>query len=213
MAACIRASVPAPAFRPTGPAATPASAPSSNLSFSSPSTLSSFMSSRKKSVDDAPICGPTLPPPARRYTGLHHPTSLVCWLTTPRPPSPPTVNATLITRGNTAIALARETSSRGLALSGTGMMASNASAAFSDCSAASLICLSVESFARAETTTIAASATPTKSVCCFVGFMTVSPFLGKCGRHFLDRGGEHQQRPPVDDQVEPHREADEPRPR
>jgi hypothetical protein len=53
----------------------------------------------------------TLGPPTRKKTGWAHP-SPRRWLTTPRPPSPPTVKATLMTRGKTAIAFRRAPSPR-----------------------------------------------------------------------------------------------------
>ena len=67
------ASVAAAPLRPTGPAATDASAPSVSLSCKSRSIPCSFMTSRTRSVDSAPICTPKLPFSTFRNTGALQP--------------------------------------------------------------------------------------------------------------------------------------------
>jgi hypothetical protein len=73
IAAFSSASVEADAVRPTGPATALPSPPISNLSFSRPAIASSFMNNKTKSVFDAPICKPTLPPPKSKNAGALQP--------------------------------------------------------------------------------------------------------------------------------------------
>src|SRR5579871_942660 len=73
MSACICASVWAVAVRPTGPAATEASAPSVNLLESSLSAPRAFITSMIKSVSDPPIWNPILPPSMRTVPGADQP--------------------------------------------------------------------------------------------------------------------------------------------
>src|SRR6185436_9073133 len=91
MSACICASVCAVAVRPTGPAATEPSAPNVNLLDSSLSAPRSFMTNMIRSVDDAPIWKPTLPPSMRTVPGADHPSPLLSRQDTyPFPYFPPT---------------------------------------------------------------------------------------------------------------------------
>ena len=82
-----------------------------------------------------------------------------------------------MTRGNTAMAFARARRFRGIALSGTCMIASNAFAALADCSAAFLTSFSSASFERAcgerpvATIVAASAAAATNSLCVVAGFM------------------------------------------
>src|ERR1017187_7900662 len=66
-------SVPAWAFRPTGPAEAAASAPSLNLFLSMSCRPFWFMAMRTRSVDWPPICQPKLPPASCTKTGALHP--------------------------------------------------------------------------------------------------------------------------------------------
>ena len=94
------ASVAARASRPTGPAATDASAPSDTRFFSSLSTPRSFMTSMTRSMDCAPNCRPQLPLPSRMNIGaLQAPSRRQ--LINPLPYSPPTMNAAFLRPGTT----------------------------------------------------------------------------------------------------------------
>src|SRR5262249_12899633 len=125
---------------------------------------------------------------------------------------------TLMTRGNTATAFARASRSRGIALSGTCMIASNALAARDDCSAASLIFFSRVSSVRAAgvrpaVNSMTPSAPDMRTSFDVVVFITVLLALGVRWRKLLDGEREHQQRPSVEDEIDADSEADEPRAR
>src|SRR5262249_20277533 len=114
-------SVVALVVRPTGPAATDASPPSSNLSESRLFMPFSFMKSKTKSVDEPPACKPTLPPLISKTAGADQPDD-VRQLATPRPPDPPMMKPALTTLGNTATHSAFASRSRGIPLSGVAMI-------------------------------------------------------------------------------------------
>ena len=96
------ASVCAEAWRPTGPAATPASAPTVKRLDSSRSAPLSFNTSRMTSVSDAPIWRPTLPPSIRTLPGALQPVPVAFRHDTyPRPYCPPNPSAALRTPGMT----------------------------------------------------------------------------------------------------------------
>src|ERR1019366_6645262 len=114
-------SVPAEACRPTGPAAAEASPLSSNLLDSNPCTPLSFMNSTTRSTDSAPAWNPKLPPPIEMNAGALQPWA-VRQVTTPRPCSPPTMNAPFAMSGTTAIHLASLSTSSGMPLSGAAMI-------------------------------------------------------------------------------------------
>ena len=114
-------SVPAEAWRPTGPAAAEASPLSSNLLESSFFTPASFMNSTTRSTSCAPAWKPKLPPPIEIKAGALQP-FLVRQVTTPRPCSPPTMNPPFPMFGITAIHLAPVSTSSGIPLSGAAMI-------------------------------------------------------------------------------------------
>src|SRR4030042_2049236 len=110
------------ATRPTGPAATPASAPRVYFPFMMPSMLRGGLKTSTRSVDSAPICQPLLPLNREMNTGLLHVPSVPRPPRTPRPYCPPTTNPTLMTPGTMAIPLASASRAGGIALSGISMI-------------------------------------------------------------------------------------------
>src|SRR5580704_14712630 len=74
ISACSCASVSADDVRPTGPAATDASAPKVNLLASSFFAPGSLFTSMTTSVSEPPIWNPTLPPSTRIAAGADQPT-------------------------------------------------------------------------------------------------------------------------------------------
>ena len=92
--------------RPTGPAATDASAPRLTLFFSSFCTPLSFITSITTSISSAPAWNPQLPLASWRKTGALHP-SPARQLITPFPYSPPKMRAAFLRSGITATQRAR----------------------------------------------------------------------------------------------------------
>ena len=107
------ASVPTLPCRPTGPAATEASAPSVTLLRSSFCTPLSFITSSTRSTCSAPAWKPQLPFASCMNTGAPHDSPLR-QLITPFPYSPPTTNAAFLTSGATAAQRVRAHRSSGI---------------------------------------------------------------------------------------------------
>src|SRR5215471_15048586 len=102
ISAFITTSVSALVVRPTGPAATEASAPSLTLLDITDLAPASFITSRTKSVASPPIWSPKLPPSSANIAGaLQGPRRLapVRQVITPRPYSAPTMKAAFFTEG------------------------------------------------------------------------------------------------------------------
>src|ERR1039458_4118453 len=114
-------SVPAWAFRPTGPAEAAASAPSLNLFLSMSCRPFWFMAMRTRSVDWPPICQPKLPPASCTKTGALHPLG-VRQVETPWPYCAPTTKAPLLYAGMMVTQDAPARMPRGTPLSGVAMI-------------------------------------------------------------------------------------------
>src|ERR1700752_5380643 len=138
ISALIDASVEAAASRPTGPAATEASPPSSTLLFNNFFNPSVFINSRTTSVEEPPACRPTLPPFNSKKAGADHPEE-VRQLDTPLPAFAPTMKPPLITDGNTATHSALFRRSVGIPLSGVPIISPRTFADFEDWRAPSLV--------------------------------------------------------------------------
>src|SRR4030095_10332305 len=108
------ASVVAAAERPTGPAATDASAPSVTLPSAMPSTLLRDISTNTTSVDCTPHWNPTLTPASVMNTGSLHDPSRLRTAKSPLPPRAPMISAPLITRGTTTTPYARSINQVGI---------------------------------------------------------------------------------------------------
>src|SRR5579864_1353333 len=115
-------SVPADAWRPTGPAATDPSPDNWNLLESRCWKPCSFMTSMTRSTPSTPICNPQLPPPTETNAGALQP-SAVRQVATPRPCFPPKMKPPLIRSGTTRMHLALLSTSSGMPLSGVAMIA------------------------------------------------------------------------------------------
>src|SRR5690242_21147614 len=114
-------SVPADAWRPTGPAATDPSPDSWNLLESRCWKPCSFMTSMTRSTPSTPICNPQLPPPTETNAGALQPLE-VRHEATPRPCFPPKMNPPLIRFGTTRMHFALLNTSSGIPLSGVAMI-------------------------------------------------------------------------------------------
>src|ERR1017187_8669744 len=114
-------SVPAWAFRPTGPAEAAASAPSLTLFLSMSCRPFWFMAMRTRSVDWPPICQPKLPPASCTKTGALHPLG-VRQVETPWPYWAPTTKAPFLYAGMTVTQDAPARMPRGTPLSGVAMI-------------------------------------------------------------------------------------------
>ena len=120
----------AAASRPTGPAATPASAPNLNWFLTNCSRPRSFCTIRIRSTAWPPICAPMLPPVMVRNAGADHvPSFLLRTLSTPWPRWPPTTNPPLSSEGNTAMPAAFSMMLCGTALSPAAMISWSTSTA------------------------------------------------------------------------------------
>ena len=111
-------SVAAAALRPTGPAATPASAPRVNLPLTTSSRLRSLRNTSTTSADCTPAWKPTLPPVRVTNTGLDQAPSVPFTDIRPWPRRPPSTRPALIVSGTTRIARASSSSLSGIACSG-----------------------------------------------------------------------------------------------
>src|SRR5579864_6613825 len=115
-------SVPADAWRPTGPAAADPSPVSWNLLERRCWKPWSFMTSMTKSTPSTPICNPQLPPPTETNAGALQPAD-VRQEATPRPCLAPKMNPPLIKSGTTRMHFALLNTSSGIPLSGADIIA------------------------------------------------------------------------------------------
>src|SRR5580700_4314573 len=133
ISAVIMASVWALAVRPTGPPAIEASAPSVNLLVSSFFMPRSFITSRTRSVEEIPICKPTLPPSMRTAAGAPQPwPEVLRQVTKPRPYFAATTKPPFFKPGTRTIHALLFNKSCGIDLSGEPMISPNNSAASSN---------------------------------------------------------------------------------
>src|SRR5579864_1295850 len=126
-------SVPADAWRPTGPAATDPSPDNWNLLESRCWKPCSFMTSMTRSTPSTPICSPQLPPPTDTNAGALQPLD-VRHEAMPRPCFPPKMNPPLIKSGTTRMHFALLRTSSGIPLSGVAIIECRTST--DDCSRA-----------------------------------------------------------------------------
>src|SRR5437867_865165 len=132
----------ADAARPTGPAATDASAPSDTLLFSIVLAASRFVTRSTRSISVAPAWNPQLPFSSSMNTGELQPLA-VRQLITPLPYSPPTMNAAFFMSGMTMTQEAFCQRSSGTPFSAP------RSAVTTDAASLSRFCSAVESAANA----------------------------------------------------------------
>src|SRR5690606_31382461 len=106
ISACSWPSVAVAAWRPSGPAATPTSAPRVSLPLTMLSRLRSLRNTITTSADCTPACRPMLPPVRRRNAGADQVPSGVFTDITPCPRRPPMTRPALTVSGTTTIARA-----------------------------------------------------------------------------------------------------------
>lgn len=118
ISACSWPSVAVAAWRPSGPAATPTSAPRVSLPLTMLSRLRSLRNTITTSADCTPACRPMLPPVRLMNAGADQVPSGVLTDIMPWPRRPPITSPALTVSGITTIARASSRSLLGIALSG-----------------------------------------------------------------------------------------------